>query len=82
MEVDDRAIRNIGNEATLEQVVAGWASSAAGVRSFVRKWRARRDSNSRPPIRKLGGLLADLIARTIDDAEDHAANALTPYFSW
>ena len=40
VEVDDHAIRIIGDKATLEQVVAGQASTAAGVRSFVRKWRA------------------------------------------
>jgi hypothetical protein len=45
VEVDDHAIRIIGDKATLEQVVAGQASTAAGVRSFVRKWRARHDSN-------------------------------------
>jgi hypothetical protein len=33
-------------------------------------------------IRKWGAPVADLIAPGIDDAEDHAANALTPYFSW
>ena len=49
VEVDDHAIRIIGDKATLEQVVAGSAKSGLGVRSFVRKWRARRDSNSRPP---------------------------------
>jgi len=47
VEVDDHAIRIIGDKATLEQVVAGRASTAAGVRSFVRNWRAGRDSN--PP---------------------------------
>ena len=45
VEVDDHAIRIIGDKATLEQVVAGQASTAAGVRSFVRKWRTRHDSN-------------------------------------
>jgi site-specific DNA recombinase len=46
VEVDDHTIRIIDDKATLEQVVAGRTSTAAGVRSFVRKWRARRDSNS------------------------------------
>lgn len=56
VEVDDHAIRIIGDKATLEQVVAGRASTAAGVRSFVRKWRAARDSNPRPPDSKSGAL--------------------------
>jgi site-specific DNA recombinase len=47
IEVDDHAIRIIGDQATLEQVVAGGDQSAGpNVRSSVRKWRARRDSNS------------------------------------
>ena len=44
--VDDHAIRIIGDKATLAQVAAGRASTAAGVRSCVRKWRTRGDSNS------------------------------------
>lgn len=42
IEVADDVVRIIGDKATLEQVIAG----NAGVRSFARKWRARRDSNS------------------------------------
>jgi len=45
IEVDDHAIRIIGDEATLEQVIVGSTKTARGVRSFVPKWRARRDSN-------------------------------------
>jgi site-specific DNA recombinase len=46
IEVDDHAIRIIGDKATLEQVIAGDQNAGPNVRSFVRKWRARRDSNS------------------------------------
>ncbi len=42
IEVDDDVIRVIGDKATLEEVIAG----KSGVRSFARKWRTRRDSNS------------------------------------
>src|SRR5262245_51727300 len=56
IEVDDHAIRIIGDKATLEQVVAGSAKNGLGVRSFVRKWRARRDSNSRPSDSKSDAL--------------------------
>ena len=52
VEVDDATIRIIGEAATLEQVVAGRADAAGaeaagafGVRSSVRKWCARKDSN-------------------------------------
>ena len=47
VEVDDRVIRIHGSRSTLEQaVIASSQSGKNGVRSFVRKWRARRDSNS------------------------------------
>jgi site-specific DNA recombinase len=46
VEVDDHAIRIVGDKATLEQVIAGDQNANPDVRSFVRKWRARRDSNS------------------------------------
>ena len=46
IEVDDHIVRVIGDTATLEQVVAGKSVPAAGVRSFVRKWRSLRESNS------------------------------------
>lgn len=45
IEVDDHVVRVVGDTATLEQVVAGKSVPAAGVRSLVRKWRARKDSN-------------------------------------
>jgi site-specific DNA recombinase len=48
VEVDDRAIRIVGDRATLEQAIAGGQNANPGVRSFVRKWRARNDSNVRP----------------------------------
>jgi site-specific DNA recombinase len=56
IEVDDHAIRIIGDKATLEQAIAGSSGSGIGVRSFVRKWRARRDSNSRPSDSKSDAL--------------------------
>lgn len=40
--VDGEVISAIGDKATLEGVIAG----KSGVRSFARKWRALRDSNS------------------------------------
>jgi site-specific DNA recombinase len=46
MEVDDHAVRIVGDQAALEQVIAGGQNANPNVRSFVRKWRARRDSNS------------------------------------
>jgi site-specific DNA recombinase len=45
VEVDDRAIQIIGDKATLEQVIAGDQNANPNVRSFVRKWRTRYDSN-------------------------------------
>lgn len=46
IEVDDHSIRIVGDTATLEQVIAGKSVPAAGIRCFfVRKWRARKDSN-------------------------------------
>ena len=46
VEVDDSVIRIIGDKANLEAVIAaGGASTPAGVRSSVRKWRARKDLN-------------------------------------
>jgi site-specific DNA recombinase len=49
VEVDDRVIRIHGSKSTLEQAVIASSQAGKGVRSFVRKWRARRDSNSCPP---------------------------------
>ncbi|WP_082675670.1 recombinase family protein [Aureimonas ureilytica] len=53
VEVDDDAIRILGDTATLEQVIAGQTNASTGgaaegatsVRRSVRKWRARKDSN-------------------------------------
>ena len=42
IEVADDTVRIVGDKAALEQVIAG----KSAVRSFARKWRARRDSNS------------------------------------
>jgi site-specific DNA recombinase len=46
VEVDDLAIRIIGNKDVLQAAVAGKQTENGNVRGFVRKWRARRDSNS------------------------------------
>ncbi len=43
VEVDDEEIRIIGRRTVLERLVAGGGASPAGVPSFVRKWRARRE---------------------------------------
>ncbi len=43
--VDDHNIRIIGDSATLEQVIAGKSVTAAGVRSFERKWCSLAESN-------------------------------------
>ncbi|WP_407529031.1 recombinase zinc beta ribbon domain-containing protein [Methylobacterium oryzisoli] len=46
VEVDADVIRIVGDNASLEAAVVGMASSATpGVRSSVRKWRTRHDSN-------------------------------------
>ena len=46
IEVDDDKIRIVGDKATLAAVIAGGQTGGTQVRGFVRKWRARRDSNS------------------------------------
>jgi site-specific DNA recombinase len=46
IEVDDGKIRIIGEKATLAAVIAGHQTTQGQVRGFVRRWRARRDSNS------------------------------------
>jgi site-specific DNA recombinase len=48
VEVDDEEIRIIGRRTALERLVMGGGAAPAGVPSFVRKWRARGDSNVRP----------------------------------
>ncbi len=45
IEVDDHAVRIIGDKASLAAVIAGQANGAKHVRGFVRKWRTRHDSN-------------------------------------
>ncbi len=49
VEVDEREIRIFGRKTVLERLVAAsGGGSPAGVPSFVRKWRARGDSNLWP----------------------------------
>lgn len=48
VEVDDRAIRIIGSKDVLQAAIAGKQTENGNVRGFVRKWRARNDSNVRP----------------------------------
>jgi hypothetical protein len=45
IEVDDRAIRIYGSKASLEQAVIAGEQIGKGVRGFIGKWRARKDSN-------------------------------------
>jgi site-specific DNA recombinase len=45
IEIDDKAVRPIGKDV-LQAVIAGKQNANGNVRGFVRKWRARRDSNS------------------------------------
>jgi hypothetical protein len=45
VEVDDTEIRIFGRRTVLERLVMGGGAAPAGVPSFVRKWRARKDSN-------------------------------------
>jgi hypothetical protein len=45
VEVDDSEIRIHGRRSVLERLVMGGGAAPAGVPSFVRKWRARKDSN-------------------------------------
>jgi site-specific DNA recombinase len=46
IEVGDDKVRIVGEKASLAAVIAGNPPETAHVRGFVRKWRARRDSNS------------------------------------
>ncbi|MCK1478235.1 hypothetical protein IVB27_26385 [Bradyrhizobium sp. 197] len=46
VEIDDQAIRIIGSKDILQAAIAGKQTENGNVRGFVRKWRARRDSNS------------------------------------
>lgn len=45
VEVDDTEVRIYGRKTVLERLVMGGGAAPAGVPSFVRKWRARKDSN-------------------------------------
>ncbi|NBR12509.1 MAG: recombinase family protein, partial [Alphaproteobacteria bacterium] len=45
IEVDDHAIRIIGDKSVLAAAIAGKQTASENVRGFVRKWRTRHDSN-------------------------------------
>ena len=45
VEVDDAKIRIIGRKAVLADLMIGGRATLSGVLGFVRKWRARHDSN-------------------------------------
>ncbi len=45
IEVDDGRVRIIGEKASLANVISGREGSSGNVHGFVRKWRARKDSN-------------------------------------
>jgi site-specific DNA recombinase len=45
VEVDDHQIRILGRKDVLEQAVLTNGGPIPGVRSFVRRWRTRQDSN-------------------------------------
>ena len=45
VEVDDDRVRIVGEKATLAAIIAGQETQSSKVRGFVRKWRARQDSN-------------------------------------
>jgi site-specific DNA recombinase len=49
IEVDDNAIMIIGSKDVLQAVIAGKQTANGVVSGIVRKWRARKDSNLRPP---------------------------------
>ncbi|MBG0809539.1 recombinase family protein [Methylosinus sp. H3A] len=46
IEVDDQVVRIHGSKTSLEQAVVAGEQIGKSVRGFIRKWRARRDSNS------------------------------------
>ncbi len=48
IEVGDQRIRIIGERAALADAITGRTVAGGPARGFVLKWRARRDSNSRP----------------------------------
>ncbi len=45
IEIDDHQIRILGRKDVLEQAVMANGDPVPGVRTFVRKWRTRKDSN-------------------------------------
>ncbi len=45
IEVDDDEVRIIGSNMALAAAITGQNTSGANVRGFIRKWRARQDSN-------------------------------------
>jgi site-specific DNA recombinase len=53
IEVDDREIRIIGRKDVLEQAILADGGPVPGVRSFVRRWRSLRESNSSFQIENL-----------------------------
>ena len=66
VEVDAKEVRIMGSKSVLLRtlVAASSAKSAVfGVPNFIPKWRARRDSNSRPPDSKKALLRFCQIAR-------------------
>ena len=56
VEVDDQTIRIIGSKDILQAAIAGKQTENGNVRGFVRKWRARHDSNVWPPPSEGGAL--------------------------
>ena len=56
VEVDDQAIRIIGSKDILQAAIVGKQTENGNVRGFVRKWRARHDSNVWPPPSEGGAL--------------------------
>ena len=46
IEVDDKAIRIIGNKDVLQAVIAGKQNANGNVRGFVRKWRALQNKTA------------------------------------
>src|SRR5262249_28049772 len=64
IEVDDDKIRIVGDKATLAAVIAGGQTGETRVRGFVRKWRTRRDSNSRPLIANPADRLGNVVGGT------------------
>jgi hypothetical protein len=47
IEVDDKAIRIIGNKDVLQAVIAGKQNTNGNVCGFVRKWRATRNKTTK-----------------------------------